>query len=207
MLLSMMACSALYGPPPWRIVTSGSHLPYSDKAWAQAQQIKRTYVVWGNDPVATSAAIEWLHTYGHRVIESDRVQQVLDAQHFSLTYTSTIEQIVLIGASTEADRVLLVDASDVIESVNEIGSEKSHSFFVHRLQVTVRAVDVSSQEVRWNGVATTNIGLPHPLDPQWTVRLTRAAIGQATCFTERGFVWIDQFANGVDAPWGCIKKG
>lgn len=212
-VLSLNGCSRT----PLGIISSGSHLPYSDEQERiQQEQYTRRYAVWGTPPAATDAAIEYFQQPGHdriEMVEPARLSKILDQQQIQLTHTIDDEaQILKVGKLIGADRVLFVDVSERREQVR--GSDGSYgaysirtfSYILYYPSVAVRAVDIESSEVRWSGQAMLNKPLMDSFDPMMLSILTRAALGHATCFIERGYEWIEERANGLGSTWGCHKK-
>jgi hypothetical protein len=198
-------------------MSSGYHVPVSDEYWEQLQwsiQTKRdrkTYAVWGTSPVATNIAIEDFRKHGHVMVEPARLREILDQQQIQLTQTPSDDaQILKVGKLAGADRVLFIDASEGMEIWRRNGGLFGDygSYPAYFPNVAVRAVDIETSEVRWSGQARVKMPRFHSNHQVILELLTRIAIAHATCFIERGYVWIDEdTADRLDDKMGCKKVG
>jgi hypothetical protein len=212
-VLSLNGCS----PYSLGIMSSGYHVPVSDEYWEQLQwsirhkQDLKTYAVWGTSPVATSIAIEVFRKRGHIMVEPTRLREILDQQQIQLTQTPGDDaQILQVGKLAGADRVLFIDASEGMEIWSRSGGLFGDygSYPAYFPNVAVRAVDIETSEVRWSGHARVKKPRFHSNHQVLLELLTRIAIAHATCFIERGYVWIDEdTADRGGDIMGCKKIG
>ncbi|MGH7205269.1 MAG: CsgG/HfaB family protein [Nitrospiraceae bacterium] len=195
--VSLFGCARTLYP-----VTNGSHAPIDpaakDKKWR--------FVVWSDHAGVANAIAAWTQQVGHTVVERARLMEVFNEQKLRLTHTPDDNADVLrVGRLVGADRVIFADVTIRPEAVSQayVGpyGGGSRSGTVYHLNVSVRAVNVETGEVRWSGTAYYPGPVTNP--DQGAVYLAQSAIARALCPVEEGFEWVEP---GSWSEGGCRKK-
>ena len=85
-------------------------LPVTNGSQSDLPDPGSTLVVWGQHKVAVGEAVTLLQTYGLRVVERARLQQVFDEQKIRLTHSSDDDaQLLKVGKLVGAGSIVFVD--------------------------------------------------------------------------------------------------
>ena len=171
LLLSSFACAPL---DPIRPIANGFHhaLPHD-----QAR-----LVVWGDRAGAIDTATTWLLKRGYRVVEQAKLNEVFQEQKISLTHTDEDNgRLLHLGKLLGANQVIFLDTNFSQHQADEAYSNayvgRASSYALYDIGVSVRGIDIESEEIQWTGTATYSGGISNP--QEGLGHLTRSALAKA----------------------------
>lgn len=192
----------------------------------------KRFVVWGDHQAVSTTIVNHLMASGHGVIERARLQDIFNEQKITLRHSSDDyadvvrvgrllgANIVVFGESTMrsvalssvprditiSERLLAASAAGGDQGAIQMLQQRQQAadrMTVYQLGVAVRAVDVESGEVRWNG--SSRFSQPVTDLEASLGALTNAAMGRAVCPIERGSKWTEFSSDKPNERWGCSK--
>ena len=172
------------GPIIYPIATGSHAFNYS------VMEKPHRYIVWSTHPTVTASVTQVLQSNRQTVVERAQLNRAFDEQRIRLTHTSDDEtQLLRVGKLIGADQIVFADHTSDKDNRN-----------LYRLMVRVRAVDVETGEIKWNGSAWYPERMVE--EESGLFKLAAVAMFRATCMVERGAKWTAYSASGG----GCSKK-
>ena len=159
----------------------------------------RKYIVWSNHypgsehtPTVNAAITQYLQKNHQTVIERSKLDAVFREQRLRLMYTSDDQADLLqVGKLLGADQIIFADSTSSYEGSNG-----------YLVTVRVRAVDVETAAILWNGSAWLTYGIRN--EDEGLAFLASIAMYRALCPTEElGVRWTDYDTSGKG---GCKKE-
>ncbi|MEC4674722.1 MAG: hypothetical protein VST68_11080 [Nitrospirota bacterium] len=171
LLLSGFACAPL---EPIRPIANGFHhaLPH-DQA---------PLVVWGDHSSAVDTATTWLLKRGYRVVEQAKLNEVFREQKITFTHTDEdTGRLLQVGKLLGANQVIFLDTDFLQHLADDTYSNayvgRANSYALYDIGVSVRGIDIESEEIQWTGTATYSGGISNP--QEGLGHLTRSALAKA----------------------------